>query len=141
MYRLEQQLSDLCLLGNPLKDPPMAIANGGDINPIGKYIKSAEDRGEILLTKMMQHIAIHCPIDEFSRFCVKLRIPFHEITSNKSLTEHEQLMELLKLWRISIPCSANEAQTKLLHIVDLVDLHGILLKLKAMQVYAQALRL
>ena len=57
---------------------------------------------ERLLRQMMEIVAIKCPIDEFERLSVKMRLDKEDtikITSDKSLLEHEQLSKLLKIWR------------------------------------------
>jgi len=57
---------------------------------------------EALLSKMIKTVAIQCPIDEFSRLCAKLRLPpefLDQVTSDKTMTEDQQLVILLWKWR------------------------------------------
>jgi len=57
---------------------------------------------EALLSKMIKTVAIQCPIDEFSRLCAKLRLPpefLDQVTSDKTMTEDQQLVILLRKWR------------------------------------------
>lgn len=136
-------LEAIKMTGNPLKNPPKLVAESGNIGPIGRYIFSAEQREEKLLQNMMTHTAENLAIEDFDRMCIKLKLPITDIisvTSNREMSEKEHLMMLFGMWRKTAPVSAVEAQERFLHTLDLVDLPKLISRLRAMRIYAKALK-
>jgi len=96
------KIENIDISHNPLMKPLEVVASDNLIDPIGRYLNRAELRSESLLHHMMELVALRCPIDEFHRITMKMRLNPEDsikVTSDKTLVEHEQLSKLLKLWR------------------------------------------
>lgn len=134
------------LEGNPMENPPIQITSSRQLNPIQRFAVNSQYRDEKILDKMMQYVSVKCPIEGFAPVVSRLKLPHHkvrDVTMNKALLEHEQLLILFKMWRKTNAArlSGNEAQKRFVHLIDLADLRSIVHRLNVMHLHASLITL
>ncbi|XP_078700739.1 uncharacterized protein LOC144927271 [Branchiostoma floridae x Branchiostoma belcheri] len=136
---------DLNLTGNPLTRPPTVVCDGGKVTPIGRYLRKAEQRDELLLQKMVQCVQSSITTkDVYTTVLPKLRLPKDALEVLAGMGRHAPIPDKLRValarWRDLQPTPAAGTE-RLIRIFDVLDIQDILNKLKTMKIRAQQHRL
>lgn len=135
-----RNLKDLRLHNNPLRTPPMDVCVSGVVQPIGRFIRRALEREDILMAKMFDVIKTSLTKQELRYLLKKFRFPDEKI-SELDQTYHgkdklpERIYHAMVFWReFKGPLATID---ELLRVFHLIGYDALCQKLKAMKIYAQ----